>query len=163
MDLTDEQWQTLQPFFEEYLEAKRGRPCKHPREVINGILWILRTGAQWKYLPGQYPPYQTCHRWFQRWVEDGKMEKILTSLARDLYERGGVDITECFIDGMFVPAKKGALELARLSGAKARRSWALQTVIVFLSPYAQTVLNHMKSGLWEKPSRIASRRKSQNA
>ena len=91
------------------------------------------------------------------------MEKILASLARDLYERGGVDIGECFIDGMIVPAKKGALELVRLSGAKARRSWALQTVIVFLSPYAQTVLNHMKSGLWEKPSLIASRRKSQNA
>lgn len=116
MNLTDGQWDKLSPFFEEHLVVKRGRPCKHPRSVINGILWILRTGAQWKHLPKEYPPYQTCHRWFQRWVDDGKMEKILRALARDLYDRGGVDITECFIDRMFVPAKKGAPELAKLSG-----------------------------------------------
>lgn len=144
MDLTNEQWDYLQKFFEEQMRVKRGRPSKHPREVINGILWILRTGAQWKHLPRNYPPYQTCHRWFQRWSKDGTMESILTVLAKDLYERGGVDVTECFIDGMFVPAKKGAQELAKLSGVKARRSWALQTLIVFLSPYAQTALKRMK-------------------
>lgn len=150
MDLTEEQWEVLQPFFERELKIKRGRPSRSPRDVLNGILWILRTGAQWKHLPKQYPPYQTCHRWFQRWVEEKRLEKILRALARDLYERGGVDITECFIDGMFVPAKKGALELARLSGAKTRRSWALQTMLVYLSPYAQTVLTHMESDSWKK-------------
>lgn len=162
MNITEEQWQILEPFFEEHLVVKRGRPCKHPRDVVNGILWILRTGAQWKHLPNPYPPYQTCHRWFQRWVDDGKLEKILTALARDLYERGGVDITECFIDGMFVPAKKGAQELAKLSGVRARRSWALQTVLVFLSPFAQTALNRMKSSSWRKPSPIASPKKIPN-
>ena len=149
-DLTDEQWEVLRKFFEHQSGTKRGRPARSPREVLNGILWILRTGAQWKHLPRNYPPYQTCHRWFQRWVKEGKMERALTALASDLYQRGGVDITECFIDGMFVPAKKGAQELAKLSGVKARRSWALQTVIVFLSPYAQTVLRDMKSNSWRK-------------
>ncbi|RRD66711.1 transposase, partial [Desulfovibrio sp. OH1186_COT-070] len=45
----------------------QGRPVlNEPRAILNGILWILRTGAPWKDLPERYPPYQTCHRWFQR-------------------------------------------------------------------------------------------------
>ena len=55
-------------------------------------------------------------------------------------ERGGFDVKECFIDGTFASAKKGALALERLSGARAPRSWQLQTAILFLSPYAQQVL-----------------------
>jgi transposase len=43
----------------------RGRKPRDPREVLNGILWVLRTGAPWKDLPGRYPPRQTCHRRFQ--------------------------------------------------------------------------------------------------
>ena len=144
MNLTDEQWEVLSPLFDKK-QTGRGRPRRNAREVMDGILWILRTGAQWSELPDKYPAYQTCHRRFQQWNREGKMESALRYLARDLYNRANVDIKECFIDGMFVPAKKGALELAKLSGVKARRSWALQTMIVFLSPYAQTVLTRMKS------------------
>lgn len=162
MDLTNEQWEKLAPFFEVKQPGTRGRPPRDPREVLSGILWILRTGAQWHELIDKYPPYQTCHRWFQKWVEVGLMEKILTELARDLYERGEIDITECFIDGMFVPSKKGAQVLGRLSGARVARSWRSQTMIVFLSPYAQTVLKHMKSSSWKKPSTTASQKKRQS-
>lgn len=150
MDLTNEQWEVLSKFFKEKEAGTRGRPQRHPREVLNGVLWILRTGAQWSHLPDLYPPYQTCHRWYQSWVRSGKMKDILESLARDLYVRGDIDITECFIDGTFAPAKKGAQVLGRLSGAKVRRSWQSQTMLVFLSPYAQTVLKHMKSNSWKK-------------
>jgi len=153
MDLSNEQWEVLSPFFEVKKAGSRGRPQRNPREVLCGILWILRTGAQWKHLPDKYPPYQTCHRWFQKWVDDGLMKKIIAALARDLYERGDIDITECFIDGTFVPSKKGALVLGRPSGARVARSWRLQTMLVFLSPYAQTVLKHMKSSSWKKPSK----------
>ncbi|NIW35711.1 MAG: transposase, partial [Gemmatimonadetes bacterium] len=48
----------------------RGRPRRDRREVVNGILWILRTGAQWADLPERYPPYQTCHRYFQQWCRE---------------------------------------------------------------------------------------------
>ncbi|MGE5444032.1 MAG: transposase, partial [Ignavibacteriales bacterium] len=44
----------------------RGRPWRDNREVLNGILWILRSGARWKDLPERFPPYQTCHRRFQQ-------------------------------------------------------------------------------------------------
>jgi hypothetical protein len=69
-------------------------------------LWILRTGAQWHTLLVEYPPYQTCHRRFQRWVRDGTLERVLEALARDLKDRGKLDLSECFSDATFVVAKK---------------------------------------------------------
>ena len=146
MDLTDEQWAILQPYIPEppRRDDGRGRPWKPARDVLNGILWILRTGAPWQDMPDRYPPYQTCHRRFQRWEQEGVMDKILLSLAQDLKERGELDVRECFIDGTFVVAKKGALGWERPSGAKVRRSWQWQTALVFQSPSASRVLAHMK-------------------
>ncbi len=72
MDLTDEQWEALEPLVPDppRREDGRGRPWRDPRDVLNGILWILRTGAPWKDLPERYPPYQACHRRFQKWIEE---------------------------------------------------------------------------------------------
>lgn len=98
-------------------DDKRGRPWRENCEVLDGVLWILRTGARWQDLPDRFPPYQTCHRRFQMWVEDGTLKNILETLAEDLRSRGELDLSECFIDGTFVAAKKGAQELERPSGA----------------------------------------------
>jgi hypothetical protein len=68
------------------------------------------------------------------------MEKMLRALAQDLEEPGQLDLTECFIDGTFAGAKKGALSLDRRSAARGRRSWRLPTALVFLSPYPSQVL-----------------------
>ena len=110
MELTNEQWNRIEPIIVSLTPLKdpRGRKPRDPREVMNGILWILRTGAPWKDLPQRYPPYQTCHRWFQRWVRDGIFQRIAQELVDDLYERGQIDIREAFIDGCFAPAKKGS-------------------------------------------------------
>lgn len=64
MDLTDEQWKVLEPLIGEMPRRSdgRGRPWRNNRKVLNGILWILRTGAQWADLPERYPPYQTGPR-----------------------------------------------------------------------------------------------------
>ena len=146
MDLTDEQWAILKPLIPEPPRRAdgRGRPWRPAREVLNGILWILRTGAPWKDMPERYPPYQTCHRRFQQWDREGVMDTILRTLAQDLKERGDLDLSECFIDGTFVVAKKGGQGWERPSGAKVRRSWQWQTALVFLSPYASQVLARMK-------------------
>ena len=68
MDLTDAQWEVLKPLIPDppRREDGRGRPWRDPRDVLNGILWVLRTGAPWHDLPECYPPYQTCHRRFQK-------------------------------------------------------------------------------------------------
>ena len=78
----------------------------------------MRTGAQWKDMPDRYPPCQTCHRRFQEWVRLGVFENILRALVRDVKERGGLDLTECFIDGSFVIVKKGAQGWEKPSGAQ---------------------------------------------
>jgi transposase len=146
MDLTDEQWNVLKPLIP--VPAKRadgrGRPRKDSRAVLNGILWILRTGAQWEDLPARYPSRSTCHRRFQEWIRDGTLKSILQALARDLEERGKISIEESFIDGTFAPAKKGGLAWEKPSGARARRSWPLQTALVFLSPVAWQALRRTK-------------------
>ena len=147
MELTDAQWLVLAPLLPKprLRRDRRGRPWRDPRDVLNGILWVMRTGAPWNDLPARYPSYQTCHRRFQYWVESGTMEKVLTALARDLEARGQLDLSECFIDGTFAGAKKGAPSSGKPSGAKGPRSWPLQTALVFLSAYPSAVLRRMKS------------------
>lgn len=146
MELTDEQWEIVRRRLpaEEFRTGVRGRPWADAREVLGGVLWILRTGAQWNELPDKYPPYQTCHRRYQKWVRAGVLEKILEDLARDLQGRGGMDIQQSFIDGTFVPAKRGARASAKPSGARGPRSWQWRTATVFLSPLGQEVLARMK-------------------
>jgi transposase len=156
MDLTDEQWAILKPLIPNTVgrEDGKGRPRRDSREVLNGILWVLRTGAAWQDLPDRYPSPATCHRRFQEWRREGVLEKILQTLARDLKERGQLDLSECFIDGFFVVAKKGAGPWERPSGAKVRRSWRWQTAMVFLSPLTLKVLRQMKSPLWKQLSHL---------
>ena len=108
-DITDVQWLFLDPLIPEPDRRKdgRGRPWRGRREVLNGVLFILRTGAAWADLPERYPPYQTCHRRFQQWVRSGVMRGVLDALAEYLHSRGGFNLDEAFIDGSFAPAKKG--------------------------------------------------------
>ncbi len=160
MDLTDEQWQVIRPFIP--VPAKRldgrGRPRADDRQVLNGVLWIMRTGAAWQDLPSRYPSPATCHRRFQSWCQAGLFEKILNALAQDLEERGKLDLSECFIDATFVPAKKGASVWVRPSGAKVVKSWQLQTALAFLSPFTYRVLHRMKSPLLNARLKVVSQR-----
>jgi len=146
MDLTDDQWRIISTILPEdpIREDKRGRPWSDRRTVLQGVLWILRTGAPWKDLPARYGPHQTAHRRFQNWVRSGVMEKILLALAAHLKEAGGLDLKECFVDGTFVPAKKGGAASEKPSVARGPRSWALQTAMVFLSPCGQKTLRLLK-------------------
>ena len=85
-DLTDAQWEIVRLLIPEpeRREDGRGRPWKGRREVLNGILYVLHTGSAWADLPDRYPPYQTCHRRFQQWVQSGIMQDVLGALDEDL-------------------------------------------------------------------------------
>lgn len=150
MDLTDEQWEQIYPLLPKQKKHSRGRKRLPNRPVLSGILWILRTGAQWKELPDRYPSYQTCHRRFQEWTQSGVLEKIMRVLATDLEERGEISLKECFIDGSFTKAKRGDPGSAQLRWARAQRSWQLQTALLFLSPSTLQVLRPTKSLWWKK-------------
>jgi transposase len=147
MDLTDEQWAAIKRHVpgkeRRRTTEKGGRPWRDPRDVLNGILWVLRTGAPWADLPARYPPYQTCHRRFQKWEREGVLDRILRALAEHLRKVGKVDLTEAYIDGSHAGAKRGALSLERLDAARRPRSWQWQTALAFLSPSGLRVVSAM--------------------
>ncbi|MEO6588819.1 MAG: IS5 family transposase [Pyrinomonadaceae bacterium] len=125
-ELTDEQWILIEPLFDKTNEIQtRGRPRRSAREVLNGVLWILRSGARWADLPDRFPPYQTCHRRFQHWVKDGTLKKVLETLAEDLYVRGKLDLSETSIDGTFASAKKGAFKVGKTKRGKGTKLMAV--------------------------------------
>jgi transposase len=140
--LADEQWEAVRRFIPEPPRRAdgRGRPWRETRAVLEGILWILRTDAPWHALPEGYPSYQTCHRRFQQWVRAGVLRPVLEALAQDLYERGGIDLRECFIDGSFARARKVAWESERPGRARGPSSWGWRTATVFRSPRTWQVL-----------------------
>lgn len=152
MEITDTQWAVIAPLLSAGKSGpgRKGRPRCDDRQVLEGILWVLRTGARWKDLPKEFPSYQTCHRRFTQWVDDRTLERVLTALVADLQDRGGIDLSEAFIDGSFASAKKGAVELVQRGAVKGPRSWQLRSAPVFLSPSGLQALRHMKSGLSKK-------------
>jgi transposase len=76
-ELTDEAWAVIAPLLPAAGTA-RGRWRDH-RQVINGILWKLRTGAPWRDLPERYGPWKTCHERLRRWTADGTWDRVLAA------------------------------------------------------------------------------------
>jgi transposase len=131
--LTDEQWAKIAPLLpSERPGFKGGRPRRSNREVLEGILWILRTGARWQDLPRRYPSPCTCWRRLKRWEEQEVWLKIWRIFLSQLDVAGLLDWEEAFIDASFAPAKKGAPKSAKPGGARARSGWWWSTARVFL-------------------------------
>src|SRR5450759_163902 len=133
MDLTEAQWKVMKKFIPQdgRREDRRGRPWSDQRRAFNGILWILRTGAPWQDLPERYGAYQTVQRRFQHLRKQGVIEAVLQGLARDLHKRGGLDLSECFVDGSFSAARPGGFKVGKTKRGKGlqnhgnwRRSWS---------------------------------------
>lgn len=149
-ELTDKQWALVESVLRPARrEDNRGRPWHDTRAVLNGVLWILGSGAQWSELPSKYPPYQTCHRRFQQWVREGKLVEALRQLAKHLRERGKLNWDEAFVDATFASAKKGALPSARRGVARAPRLSLSPLAMVFLSPSLSKALRQPSAGLWK--------------
>jgi transposase len=156
-ELSDAQWQLVEPILRPKRRSDgRGRPWQDTRAVLNGILWVLGTGAQWRELPRKYPPYQTCHRRFQQWVREGKLERILHVLAEELQARGKLQLEEAFIDASFTGQKKGASRLGPPSEAKERKSSLSPMITVFLSPLVSKALRRTKANSSTASSDTAS-------
>jgi transposase len=93
--------------------------------VLEAVLWILNTGAQWHMLPQSYPNYKTVHRRFQAWCRDEILRRLLTDVGNELRDRGALDEEECFIDATFVMAKGGGTEIGATKRGKGMKSWRL--------------------------------------
>lgn len=76
--LTDEQWDLIADLFPE--PAATGRPPSDRRMIVNGIFWLMRTGAPWRDVPAEFGPWQTVWRLFDLWNADGTLDDILQCL-----------------------------------------------------------------------------------
>src|SRR5262245_51385591 len=88
-DLTDEQFALIEPLLPR--RKRTGRPPADLREVVNAILFLVRSGCQWRLLPHDFPPWSTVHTWYRRWRRDGTWERIGESLRRQVRLRAGRD------------------------------------------------------------------------
>lgn len=108
-ELSDEQWTVIEPLTPKK-QSKRGRPRADERTTLNGILYVLKTGCAWADMPRQYGSPSTCWRRLNEWSQDETWERIWRTLLGQLDAQSKIEWAQAFLDGSFVPAKKGGLE-----------------------------------------------------
>ena len=106
-ELTDEQWEAVSRFIPRRT-ARTGRPPKDPRRMLDGIFWILGTGAPWRDLPERFGSCKTVHRYFTQWRRAGVFAAILEALQVQLDDRGLIDWELWCVDGAHVRAARAA-------------------------------------------------------
>lgn len=81
-DINDQEWQRVALLLPELRPRTelRGRPLANTRSVLNGVLWVMYSGATWSAMPRKYPSYQTCHRRFKAWYESGVLKRVMDQL-----------------------------------------------------------------------------------
>ena len=97
-ELTDDEWNRVAPLLPPENSGKQGRPSKCNRTILNGIVWIARSGAPWRDLPERYGAWQTVYSRFRKWIEDGILDNIFRVLSLE------AELTELSIDASIVQA-----------------------------------------------------------
>lgn len=101
-ELTDGEWERLAPYFAEEQAGRIGRPRRDARELLDGILWIARSGAAWRDLPERYGAWQTAYKRFVQWQESGLLERIFHELGED------ADLEDVGLDSTYIKAHKAS-------------------------------------------------------
>ena len=109
-ELTDDEWNRIRHLLPPENTGRQGRPRKDNRTIVNGMIWIARSGAPWRDLPERYGPWETVYSRFRKWIEDGIFDNMIRILSID------VDLSEMYLDASIVQAhqhsagaKKGGL------------------------------------------------------
>lgn len=113
--LTDDQWREINPLLP--IRDGPGRPSKNHRLVIDGIVWILRTGAPWRDLPQQFGPWKSIYSRFRRWTRAGVWQQIHARLMANYQLATGIDWHLFMIDATVVRAHKAAAGAGKKSPA----------------------------------------------
>jgi transposase len=106
-EVSEEEWAILDPLIPKS-KAKTGRPPRDRREMLNGILWVLSTGAPWRDLPERIAPWQSVYQYFATWRANGVFDLILDALHLRLDQNGHIDWDLWCIDGSSVRATRAA-------------------------------------------------------
>ena len=97
-ELTDEQWARVEPLLPPLRSGRRGRPYHDHRRILNGLLWLAKTGVPWRDLPDRFGPWKTVANRFYRRRRAGIWLRVLTALLWQADQRGSLDWTVHFID-----------------------------------------------------------------
>lgn len=106
-ELTEEQWSQLAPLLPPQ-RPPTGRPAKDHRMVLNGILWIQRSGSAWRDLPERYGCWKTVYSRFTRWQQQGVWASLLAQLQQHADQQGLVDWETHMIDSTVIRAHQSA-------------------------------------------------------
>jgi transposase len=106
-ELEDHQWEKISDLFPSN-DSKRGAPWKDHRKMLNGMFWILCSGAPWRDLPSRYGKWKTVYDRFRRYRIDGTFDRILARLQLALNEQGLIDYSLWEVDSTTVRAHKSA-------------------------------------------------------
>ena len=121
--LSDEQWLLIADLFPQpKVSSRGGRPRVAPRPCLEGILWILHSGARWQDLPERYPSVATCWRRHRAWTDSGVFLEAWKRLLGKLDRLKGVNWEEAIGDGSFSRAKRGVPRSPTAARAKAPQS-----------------------------------------
>ena len=82
-DLKNSEWKRIKPLLPPQNPGGKGRPPKDNRVMLNGMIWIDRTGAQWRELPECYGPWQSVYARFRKWKKEGVLERVFRALSSD--------------------------------------------------------------------------------
>lgn len=105
-ELSDEEWEQIKGILPE--PKYRGRPPSDARMVLNGMLWIMRTGAPWRDIPEWFGPWETVYDRFNRWSKDGTLDRILEHLQAVMHSQGRIDWKLFCVDGSVIRASRAA-------------------------------------------------------
>ena len=119
-ELTDEQWALIEPFFP--ANGKPGGQWREHRPIVNGIFWILSSGAPWRDLPERYGSHKTVHRRHLLWRRDGTWERVLQTLRVELDRRGLIDWEQWNVDSTSVRATRHAAGARKKRGPNPTRA-----------------------------------------
>lgn len=147
--LNDWQWEIIQPLLPTV--SGFGRPRADDRLVLEGILWVLRSGARWRDLPERYPSASTCWRRLRDWEEEDIWLQIWRVFLAALDAQGRLNWDEVFMDGSFASAKKGGSAWVKPNVAKVQSGWWWQTARVYLWEADLQAPRLRKSPLRKKP------------
>lgn len=107
-NLTDRVWKSIRVYLPAERSGRAGRPWKSHRQVINGIVFVLRTGIAWADLPSEFGKYKTVYNRFRRWVKSGLWQRIFENLIAGLLRDGEIDFEVWCVDGTVIRAHKAA-------------------------------------------------------
>jgi transposase len=107
-ELNDKRWRVIEKALPP-LNTGPGRPVGNQRHIIEGILWVLRTGARWRDVDtgDDRPSGVTCWRWLGRYQEDGTWDRIWEAALKALGEKSRLKLETMYADGTFADGKKG--------------------------------------------------------